>query len=298
MGHAGDSQPPKIVGLPHDHTEGGLELMTQNLNLCGLVNPDDYLDSEWLSIHKKLESYSSAKHVFFHTNGKNVYRKGWEWTRTIFGLKRLGMINGNHSALGVGCGRECVIFYLADNLNSVVATDLYGNETWTSNFGKEADPVMLTNPEQCCPRNYRRDRLQVLNMNGTELKFESGIFDICWSLSSIEHFGGHDMARKAMREMGRVTRTGGIVVIATEYLLLEEYSHPEYFRKKEILDVIVNSCDELELVAPIDFSLPPLEYLIDQICFKSDGVHRVRRHVVLNDGNCQWTSIIMFFRKK
>jgi len=135
----------------------------QHLNLCGLVNPDDYLDPEWLAIHRELESYSSDKHVFFHTNGGNVYRKGWEWTKAIFGLKKLGMINVDYSALGVGCGRECVIFYLADHLNSVVATDLYGNETWTRTYGKEADPVMLRDPEGCCPRHYRRDRLHALD---------------------------------------------------------------------------------------------------------------------------------------
>jgi hypothetical protein len=96
--------------------------------------------------------------------------------------------------------------------------------------------------------------------------------------------------------MARVTRTNGIVVIATEYLLLEEYSHPEYFNKQQLLKYVVHASPTLELIEPIDFSLPPVEYLIDSIALPT-GVHRRRRHVVLNDGRVQWTSILLFMRK-
>jgi hypothetical protein len=45
---------------------------------------------------------------------------------------------------------------------------------------------------------------------------------------------------------------------------------------------------------------PPFEYLIDSIVFRFDeeGIHRRRRHVVMNDGRVQWISFMVFLRKK
>jgi SAM-dependent methyltransferase len=272
-------------------------------NQCGevklnkLVSICDYHNPEWFSLHSDLEKYSFDKHCFFNTNGNNYYRKGWEWTQALYGLKQLNMLSNYKNALGVGAGRECVIFYLCDCLKSVVATDLYGNTKWNSIFGKESDPNFLKFPEKYCPKSFNKDHLKILNMDGTTLQFDDNSFDIVWSLSSIEHFGGHDAASKSINEMARVTKPNGVVVIATEYLLLSEYTHPEYFNKSDLYGYIVNANENLELIQDIDFSLPSPECLIDSIVFNSEGVQRLRRHIVLNDGKIQWTSIALFFRK-
>jgi hypothetical protein len=47
----------------------------------------------------------------------------------------------------------------------------------------------------------------------------------------------------------------------------------------------------------MSWKLPPVEYLIDSVLLW-DGVHRRRRHVVLNNGEIQWTSAIVFLRKR
>jgi SAM-dependent methyltransferase len=260
--------------------------------LCELAGPRKYENAEWRAIHDDLASYSVDKHIF----SPNVYRKGWEWTQAAYGLKKLGMLRTDYSALGVGAGREGLIFFLGDRLREVVATDLYGNDAWSSLHGREADSAVLNDASHFCPRPITPGRIRFLTMDGTRLEFPDSRFDISWSLSSIEHFGGHEKAAQAVREMARVTRVNGIVVIATEYLLLEEYHHPEYFNKQQLLEFVVQASPALELVEPIDFSLPPDEYLIDSIALPN-GVHRRRRHVVLNDGRVQWTSIVLFMRK-
>jgi SAM-dependent methyltransferase len=272
-----------------------LPIVPNNLNtgLCGLAGPGKYSNAEWRMIHSELEEYSIDKHVF----SPHVYRKGWEWTQAVYGLEKLGMIKPDYSALGIGAGRECVIFWFGAHLREVIATDLYGNEEWNRNWGKEADPGVLTDPQKYCPKKMDMSNIRFLTMDGTKLEFEDEKFNIAWSLSSIEHFGGHKQAAQAMREMARVTKRGGIVVVATEYLLLEEYTHPDFFNKKDLLEFVVNASPQLELVEPIDFSLPPSEYLVDSIIIPN-GVHRRRRHVVLNDGRVQWTSIIVFLRKR
>lgn len=273
------------------------------LNQCNdyklnkLANIYEYENPEWLNLHLSLEQYSMDKHCFFNTNGSNYVRKGWEWTQAIYGLKKLNMLSNDKTALGVGAGRECVIFYLCDRLKSVVATDLYGNKKWNSIFGKESDPNFLRFPEKYCPKPFNQEHLKILKMDGTNLQFDDNSFDIVWSLSSIEHFGGHEASSKAVNEMARVTKPDGIVVIATEYLLLDEYTHQEYFNKSDLHKYIIKANKNLKLVQDIDFSFPSPECLIDSILFNPEGVLRLRRHIVLNDGKIQWTSILFFLRK-
>jgi SAM-dependent methyltransferase len=249
-----------------------------------------------MRFHAAIEPYSIDKHLFTNTNGGQVLRKGWEWTHCAYGLDQLGCLHSDSTALGVGAGRECLIFYFADRLKGVVALDLYGNELWSSTGGKEASSEVIENPQQFCPLPAALENIRFVNGDGTNLEFEDNTFDFCWSMSSIEHFGGHEAAARAMQEMARVTKPGGIVAVATEYLLLEEYSHPEYFTKSEITRYLINASPQLELVSDVTWDTLPAAYLIDSVVFPG-GVDRRRRHVVLNDGNVQWTSVLLFLRK-
>ena len=267
--------------------------------LSSLTRVASYNDPQWMSYFHDLATYSFEHHIFGSYRPPMVYRKGWEWVQTVWGLDRLGMITDQHRAIGVGAGRECVIFWLGDRIKQVVATDLYGNAEWTTVGGQEADAGVLENPQAYCPRPIRTEVIEFKTMDGTDLSaYPEGTFDVAWSLSSIEHFGGHSRSALAVREMARVVRRGGVVVIATELLLLDDQAdHPEFFTRQTIQEHVVLATDQLELIEPIDWSLPPVEYLIDAVAVPH-GVDRTRRHVVLNDGYYQWTSWLAFFRKR
>ena len=88
-------------------------------SLCEICNPLRYSNPEWMECHRALEPYSIDKHVFFHTNGGHIYRKGWEWTLCIYGLQLLGVMNESANGLGVGAGREPLIFYFGDRIRRV-----------------------------------------------------------------------------------------------------------------------------------------------------------------------------------
>ena len=66
---------------------------------------------------------------------------------------------------------------------------------------------------------YREDRLVSLKMDGRFLAFPDASFEVVYSLSSIEHFGGFDGASAAIADMARVLKPGGILALATEYCL-------------------------------------------------------------------------------
>jgi len=125
------------------------------LPLSSLTNVAAFADPHWMELFHDLGSYSTARHIFEAGYPPLVHRKGWEWTQTIWGLERLGMLQPHHRAIGVGAGRECVIFWLGDRIAQVVATDLYGNEQWTKEGGREADAAVLEDPQAFCPRPIR-----------------------------------------------------------------------------------------------------------------------------------------------
>ena len=112
-------------------------------SLCTLVNPAHWLDPEWLALHQDLSRYSIDHHCFRNLGGY-IHRKGWEWTHCIYGLRRLGMLRPDNTAIGVGVGRECVSFWLADHIGHVTATDLYERAgEWLTEGGKEASIELL-----------------------------------------------------------------------------------------------------------------------------------------------------------
>ena len=266
--------------------------------LCELTNPSKWTNPKWLAIHRELETYSIDKHVFAD-DPEMGHRKGWEWTQALYGLEREGMIRPDAKALGVGSGHEPLLFYLADRVELVIGTDLYGNETWSRAGGKEGDRAIVENPASYCPREYKTSRLKLMEMDGTRLEFEDETFDFVWSLSSIEHFGGHEKSRQAIAEMARVIKPGGLVVVATEYVITSRNGkHPEFFDRKDWEHYILSASDQLILLEPMDYTLPPSSWMSDPILVNTNDVHRVRRHVVLDDGIYQWTSGIAFFRKK
>lgn len=265
-----------------------------------MTNPNKWDNPEWMKIHRELKSYSVDKHCFSESK-EYAYRKGWEWTQCIWGLNNLGAIHTKTKGLGVGAGHEPILYYLTDHIAEVTGIDLYGNENWTNNAvgGNEANPYILENSDEFCDRSYDKSKLKLFNMNGTDLKFDNEYFDFVWSLSSIEHFGGHEKARQSMQEMARVTKQDGIVAVATEFILTPDCEdHPEFFTRQMFEKYIINASSQLQLVHEMNYELPPLEYLMDPIMMHLDGdVHRIRHHIILNDGRVQWTSIICFFRK-
>lgn len=141
--------------------------------------------------------------------------------------------------------------------------DLYGEATWSTSGGKEADLELLAASKAHCrfclepviDRTFRRPR-------GRE---------------------------KAIQEMARVVRPGGIVAVATEWLLLEEYSHPEFFNRSEVMKYLVEASGKLELISPIDFHTLTYEYLVVSIVYPA-GIRRLRRRQV------QSTPIFLFLR--
>ena len=221
-----------------------------------------------------------------------LHRKAFEWTQCVYGLERLGALGPDRVALGVGAGHECVLYHLANRTRRTVATDLYSGG-FTDSLAAEADPGFLQDPQKYAPFRYHDDRLLGLPADGCRLPFSDHSFDVVYSLSSIEHFGGHDRASEAVQEMGRVLRPGGVACVATE-LILDGGQHGEYFTIDDLEHWIIGPSG-LVLVEPLDLTLPPDQYLADPVRLPDEATRTP--HIVLQIDRWLFTSVVLFLRK-
>ena len=144
---------------------------------------------------------------------EHIERKAWEMAMLALFLEETGGLREDTEALAVGAGDERVVFWLANRIGRVVATDIYGEGDFAAGEGSEA---MLLDPGSRAPFPYRDERLEVLWMDGRELAFPDESFDVVFSLSSIEHFGSPADIARAAAEIGRVLRPGGHAFVVTE----------------------------------------------------------------------------------
>ena len=202
--------------------QGGF--IPRDTQLCELANPAKWDNPEWLALLRDLQVLSDNK--------MSMHRKTYEFTQLLYGMRRLGALRDDAAVLSVGAGHECVLYWLANHVARVVATDLYEG-IWQSIGAKEGDEQVIVRPGEYAPFPYRRDRLTFLKMDGQRLAFRSNTFDVVYSLSSIEHFGGLRGAEVTLDEMARVLKPGGLAVVATEYVLSGP-AHEETFLPHEV----------------------------------------------------------------
>ena len=235
-----------------------------------------------------------------------IHRKDWEWALGIVAMRKFGKLNEKCTAIGVGAGREEVLFYLANCLSHVYATDLYDGKNWR-NFAPSDFPE---NPKKYAPFPYKEDALTVLRMDGTKLEFPSEIFDIAFSFSSIEHFGGgknHSGALRSVREMERVLKPGGLAVITTEYIINDK-EHPEFFNKRTIYSDLIDKLERLKLVEPLDLRITTKT--LDTVMDAYDAINlwdtnkfdndykKMHPHILLRIRNILFTSVMLVFKKQ
>lgn len=251
--------------------------------LCELANPAKWDNPDWMALLRSLGSLPDHKMA--------MHRKSYEFTQLLFGLDRLGYLRDDVSVVSVGAGHECVLYWLANRVARVVATDTYDG-VWQTNMAREGDSAVLTAPEHYAPFPYRKEHLAFMRMDGRNLDFADASFDVAYSLSSIEHFGGVEGARAAVDEMARVLKPGGLMAVATEYILSGPAYHEGFF-PDQIREIFGRP--HLELVQPID------ERVYDRYAFRPVDLRKNRHqtpHMVITDGGSVITSVMVFLRKR
>lgn len=255
--------------------------------------------------------------------GREQHRKLWEYAMLGLFLEEAGALREDAEVLAIAAGTEEPLYWLTGRVGRVVATDIYGEGDFAY---REAAQSMLTDPGAFAPYPYRAERLEVRSMNALALDFPDESFDVVYSLSSIEHFGGPRETARAAREMGRVLKPGGHVALATECLLgrhpldvpLVNYAiklvsrgrrcaiatprrrATDVFTPRELQRDIVGPSG-LELVQPLSLEQSPRSR-DNVIRWSQDGTldperDASRPHIVLQAFGAPWTSVFLALRK-
>jgi SAM-dependent methyltransferase len=187
--------------------QGGI--VPRDVQLCELANPAKWDNPEWVAL---------LRSIGLPDDKQSMHRKAYEFTQLAYGLKTLGFLTEATRIVSIGAGHEAILYWLANQVGRVVATDMYEG-VWQDVQSREGDAGVIKTPRDYAPFPYREDRLVFLQMNALGLGLRTGVMDVAYSLSSIEHFGGVEGACRAIDEMARVVRPGGLVAIATEYVI-------------------------------------------------------------------------------
>jgi SAM-dependent methyltransferase len=265
-----------------EHLNPALGRLPRDAQLCELANPAKWDNPDWHAVLRSL--------VAVPTDQGSMHRKSYEFTQLLFGLGRLGAIRADARVLSVGAGHECPLYWLANRVACVYATDLY-DQAWQSAFGREGDAAVLSDASTFAPFDYRRDHLRFLRMDGSRLAFRDSTFDAVYSLSSIEHFGGFEGARRSVGDMARVLKPGGVLALATEWCV-RGTAGGEVFSPDDVRGIIDHP--GLQLVQPIDdrvwdrYEAEPVDLRVNR--FQTP-------HMLLKDGDAIFTSVMMFLRR-
>jgi SAM-dependent methyltransferase len=255
---------------------------------------------------------------------EELRRKFWEYAMLGLYLDEVGALREDAEVLSVAAGHEEPLYWLANRVGRVVATDIYGEGGFAVD-GREADASMLTDPGHWAPYDYRADHLEVRSMDALNLEYPDNAFDVVFSLSSIEHFGQPDAIQRAAAEMARVVKPGGHLIIVTELLIK---AHPldwpplqvaiktlsggkrleratmrkrmmDAFRPRELQRDVVAPTG-LELVQPLDLTLSPSTHE-NLITWIGDDMQSATGndypHILLKGHGSPWTSAFLAFQK-
>lgn len=233
------------------------------------------------------------------------HRKAWEEAMTYLGLHHFGAIRADAELISVAGGHELVTYHLTNEVRWVFSTDIYG----TGDFvGNEAVADMLREPEKFVHGGidaWRPGRLVVEYMNAHALRAETETFDAAYSLSSIEHMGGLPGAKKAIAEMGRVVRPGGVVAVVTECCVngAPPLETPGFsiFTPEQFEDM-ATFCPYLEAVEPFSIADADTDErlileLPEEIRRGQQGLGNSVPHVLLREQGRVFTSGFLFFRR-
>lgn len=261
---------PQVGLIPHD------------AQLCELANPAKWDNPEWVSLLRSVGTVPPDK--------LSMHRKAYEFTQTLFGLSRMDRLREDVRIVSVGAGHEAILYWLANRVGCVVATDMYDTE-WKQARAGEGDEDVARRPEKFAPFPYRQDHLFFSKMNGRTLGLRDESFDVAYSLSSIEHFGGFEGGRDAIDEMARVVKPGGLVVVATEYLIGGPRTD-ETFPPDEIRALAERP--GLKLLEPIDEHVYE-RYQVEAVDLRTNPYQTPQ--MLVRNGETVFTSVMLFLEK-
>ncbi|MCP2520851.1 methyltransferase domain-containing protein [Candidatus Aminicenantes bacterium AC-708-M15] len=243
----------------------------------------DLENEEWQNVLKEIKC---------KIDKNDFHRKIWEYVQIIYCLKKLKSLTPQSICLAIGAGREPILYYLTYKVKKVYGIDLYEGIF----FGREDEPDIPTSVGKYAPFPYREDKLCLMRMDALNLEFPDNFFDFIFSASSIEHFGNKRKILRAVKEMYRVLKPGGVAVITTELklnMLATASPGVKLFKLEELLKIT----REAGFTIQDNFDLRIEEEYLRNWIKLPEEIYK-RPHVILRFFNSIFTSINVVLLKE
>jgi SAM-dependent methyltransferase len=206
-------------------------------------------------------------------------------------------VHGGAEVLGVAAGVEETSFWATNHVRRVFATDLYLD---SGGWEGDAPSSMLLTPGEHAPCAWNERRLVVQHMNALELHYEDCSFDGAFCTSSLEHLGNEEQMHRALSELWRILKPGGIAALSTEFRLdgpAPGLPGTRIFDAAE-LDALIVQPFAWELIEPLDLRISGPTLATEMpLADAHPGPDARFPHVVLREGELLFTSIHLTLRK-
>lgn len=116
--------------------------------------------------------------------------------------------SGTEQVLDVGCGNGLILLaaakYLADGEGRAIGIDI-----WNEMAGRQNANTLRRNAEI----EGVADRIDFQKADARKVPFGNGSFDVVLASLSLHHAGGRDGIEQVVREMKRVLKPGGVILL-------------------------------------------------------------------------------------
>ena len=192
-------------------------------------------------------------------------RRTWEFAMIYHALEKAGHLHGKASGLAMGAGKERLIFSIAREVQSVIATDLYlPDQGWAG--VRTQDPQKLV--MGAAPWPVPEGRIKAMAMDMRDLKFDDASFDFAWSTGAFEHIGEDKDFLAHLSEVNRVLKPGGVYAFTTVVTFgneSERIPHNYYFHPAHLFDLV----DKSPLAAAEEFDCRINDHLLNRPLLES-----------------------------
>ncbi len=209
-------------------------------SFCKLADQADFLDSDFSQLFAEL----------LQPVGR-ISRQSWVEVSALMCLQRLNYLLPDVKGLGLGCGKSRVLYYLTRHCRRIVSADLYlSNDPARANT---ANSDIFKHPGKYAPFGYSAAKLEMLNAAGDKLPAKNSNFDFVLSFAPTEYLGPKARMAMILREVDRVLKPGGHLVLALE-LVINGVEHPYYCGPDE-LERFLTKGHSLKMIEDINLSI-------------------------------------------
>jgi hypothetical protein len=216
------------------------------------------------------------------------HRKQWEFCYIARVLQERGMLAPGKRGIGFAVGREPLTAYFAKCGAEILATDLDPNaesgvvEGWQSSHEHAANAAEV-NERNICPADQfaRLVKFAYVDMN----RVPDGLngYDFLWSACAVEHVGGLDLSKRAVVNMMKCLKPGGIAIHTTEYNCVSNFETTEtgynvIYRKKDLEELGEMLRGLGHLMVPLDLRMGSqfADHYVDEPPYKRHPHMKIR----------------------